>query len=94
MPFCEVKGIPLFYSDQGQGECLVLLHGLGQNITSWENQIRELALAYRVVSLDLRGHGQSGDNEETITINLLAEDLAELLAYLEIKRVHLCGLSM
>ena len=51
--------IELNYYDQGSGEPLVLIHGLGGKAASWRFQLEALSNNYRVLAMDLRGHGQS-----------------------------------
>ena len=87
--------IDLAYTDRGAGEALILIHGLGGNCWSWGQQIEELSQAYRVIALDLRGHGQSGyRSEEAISIRSLADDVISLLHGLGIEQGHFCGHSL
>jgi 3-oxoadipate enol-lactonase len=87
--------INMSYIEAGTGETLVLIHGLGGHAAGWERQIEELSSSYRVIALDLRGHGNSEYRaEEGITIRAFADDLAALLRGLEVGRAHVCGNSM
>jgi 3-oxoadipate enol-lactonase len=87
--------IELAYSDGGAGEALILIHGLGGGGRSWCRQIEELSQAYRVIALDLRGHGQSGHRaEEAISIRSLAAEVISLLHGLGIEQGHFCGHSL
>ncbi len=87
--------IDLAYHEQGQGEVLVLIHGLGANATGWRDQVAELSAACRVIAPDLRGHGGSGHRpEEPITIRALADDVVALLKGLGLGRAHVCGNSL
>jgi 3-oxoadipate enol-lactonase len=94
VPISEVNGITMHYLDEGQGEVLLFVHGLGEDCTSWSDQVKCLSPDYRVICPDLRGHGRSGYNNQEITIKLLAEDLVVLLDQLNIDQVHFCGLSL
>jgi pimeloyl-ACP methyl ester carboxylesterase len=49
----------LHYEEYGQGEPLVLLHGLGSSSQDWELQVPALSRHYRVILMDIRGHGRS-----------------------------------
>jgi pimeloyl-ACP methyl ester carboxylesterase len=83
------------YYDGGAGETLVLIHGLGANAAGWVEQIEELSTSYRVVAMDLRGHGGSGHRpEEPATIRAYADDIAALLKGLRVDRAHVCGNSL
>lgn len=87
--------IDLAYHDQGQGEVLVLIHGLGANATAWRDQMAELSAACRVIAPDLRGHGDSGQRpEEPITVRAFADDVIALLKGLDVGRAHVCGNSL
>jgi 3-oxoadipate enol-lactonase len=87
--------IDLNYYDQGSGEALILIHGLGGKGDRWRFQIEALSKDYRVIALDLRGHGQSGYRlEEPITIKAFADDVITLMTGLGLDQAHFCGLSM
>jgi 3-oxoadipate enol-lactonase len=87
--------IDLAYADCGTGEALILIHGLGANAWSWREQLEELSQVYRVVALDLRGHGNSGHRpEEGVTIRAFADDIIALGKGLGLERAHVCGNSL
>lgn len=87
--------IEMAYTDQGAGEALVLIHGLGGSSRSWRGQASELAQTCRVIAVDLRGHGQTGHRlEEAVSIRVLAEDVLALLRHLGIRKGHFCGHSL
>jgi pimeloyl-ACP methyl ester carboxylesterase len=81
--FTASDGVRIAYSDEGEGRPLVLLHGLMANAGFFESQ-RELANAFRIVAIDLRGHGRSPAGNRPPTIRRLAEDVAELAVALEL----------
>ena len=78
----------------GQGEPLLFIHGLGSSIRDWENQIPYFSERYRVVALDLRGHGKSDKPRGPYSSMLFAEDIAELVRSLGIGPAHVVGLSL
>lgn len=82
----------MHYLDEGKGEVLVLIHGLGSKKESWKHQM-ELSDKYRLIVPDLRGHGES-DVTENISIPQFARDVIALLEKLNIEKAHFCGLSM
>lgn len=90
----RTNDIELFYEVQGEGEPLVLLHGLGSSTWDWEPQVPEFSKNYRVVSLDLRGHGRSDKPLGPYTIPMFAADTAGLLNVLGIESAHIVGLSL
>lgn len=94
MQKAKVNGIDLSYRDQGQGPALVFIHGLGENAASWDGQTEFFSRTFRTITPDLRGHAQSGDGEEFITMALMAKDIIALLKSLNIEKAHFVGLSM
>jgi 3-oxoadipate enol-lactonase len=82
----------LNYLDVGKGEELVLIHGLGNRIQAWAPQL-ELASQYRLIIIELRGHGYSPKIED-IHVEAFAKDIIEVLDELEIKKAHFIGLSL
>lgn len=91
---CMVNGIQMYYEDQGAGPVVVFIHGLGENSASWEHQIKFFRQTFRVIAMDLRGHGRSDDGKEFITMKSFAEDVVALLNQLQIAKAHFIGHSM
>jgi 3-oxoadipate enol-lactonase len=92
---CHFPCLELSYMEQGAGEALILIHGLGATADSWRLQVEALSANYRVIAMDLRGHGQSGYRaEEPLTIRTLATDVMALVQNLGIAQAHFCGISM
>lgn len=91
--FTASDGAQIAYWDEGEGRPLVLLHGLMAHSGFFERQ-RELAGQFRIVRVDLRGHGLSLARHESLTIHRLADDVAELAASLEIEGAVGIGWSL
>ena len=91
--FFDSDGLKLRYFECGEGEPLILIHGLGDCIEGWTFQYDELSEHFRVVALDLRGFGMS-DVPDEITIADFAVDVKNLMDHLELSRANLLGLSM
>ena len=88
-------GLPIVYEVRGAGEhTLVLVHCWACNRTFWREQVEVLAQDYRVVTLDLGGHGESGKNREPWTVIGLAGDVQAVVDRLELKQFLLIGHSM
>lgn len=94
MSYFEHRGCKLFYEEHGQGTPVVLIHGLGSSALDWEMQIPALAAHYRVVAMDVRGHGRSQKPHERYSIAGFADDVAALIEHLQLAPVHLIGISM
>lgn len=81
--------------DEGEGPPILFAHGFPLNHSMWQGQIDVLSAQHRVIAPDLRGFGESGVTEGTITMEELADDLNLLLDVMEITdKITYCGLSM
>lgn len=94
MAFFEHNDCSLHYEEYGQGVPLLLLHGLGSSGLDWEYQIPAFSAHYRVITLDLRGHGRSDKPRERYSIKAFSADVEALIEHLHLGPVHLVGLSM
>ncbi|MFK3970371.1 alpha/beta fold hydrolase [Pseudomonas sp. NPDC087358] len=94
MPFFEHEGCSLHYQEYGHGSPILLVHGLGSSCQDWEYQIPALAAHYRVIAVDVRGHGRSDKPRERYSIAGFSADIEALLDHLQAGPVHLVGLSM
>lgn len=90
----RINDIDLAYSDEGQGPPVVFLHAFPLNRTTWAPQVAALSDRYRVVTIDLRGHGESDAPMWRYTLDQFAEDVRSLLEHLGIARATFVGLSM
>ena len=88
------KGIPVFYSDDGLGDAVVLLHGFLENTSMWNKIIPHISRGNRVISVDLMGHGNTGCLGYIHTMEDMAEAVQAVLAHLDIKRAIFIGHSM
>ncbi len=89
-----INGIQLAYTDEGRGTPIVFLHAFPLNRTMWEPQVRALSGQFRVITVDLRGHGESDAQLWNFPLSLYADDVHGLLDHLKIARAVLVGLSM
>lgn len=95
MPFFTVDGQALHYSDQGTGPAVLLASSYLWGQTMWAPQIVALSQHYRVIALDLWGHGESGPlPDSTRSLDDLARQALALLDHLDIEKVTLVGLSV
>jgi pimeloyl-ACP methyl ester carboxylesterase len=88
------NGIEINYELSGQGDCLVLIHGFSDNLTMWYNQIPGFSKQYKVLSYDVRGHGETETPEGNYSMELFADDLYTLLKNLKIDKACVLGYSM
>lgn len=95
--FTTDDGARIHYEEQGSGRPVVPIHGWDANHRFFHKQVPALAERYRVVTFDLRGHGESERSEKTeqgLTIQRCAKDVAGLIDALGLKDVTLVGWSM
>ncbi|MEW6543026.1 MAG: alpha/beta fold hydrolase [Nitrospirota bacterium] len=90
----QINGITLAYDDRGTGLPLVFLHAFPFNRTMWEPQLKGLSDRFRVVTVDLRGHGESDAPLWHYTMDQFADDVKGLLDHLAVEQAVLAGLSM
>ncbi|WP_333877816.1 alpha/beta fold hydrolase [Flavobacterium sp.] len=88
------KNTKIAYTDQGKGTAVVLLHGFLENQTMWDAFVPELSKKYRVITLDLLGHGQTECLGYVHTMEDQADMVFALCAFLKIRKVVLVGHSM
>lgn len=93
--FAEINNIKMHYEDVGKGMPLVFIHGLGEWSQSWHHQVGYFKKQYRVITVDLRFHGQStNDDAVTITMALFTKDVMDLMDRLGIQKAVYIGHSM
>ena len=96
MPAIAVNGLDIAYLDQGSGEVVFMVHGFGGHKNVWDLQLPALISRYRVISIDMRGHGDSAkpQGDEHYSPALVASDVLAIMDSLGIGRVRFVGLSM
>jgi pimeloyl-ACP methyl ester carboxylesterase len=88
-------GVPIHYSVQGKGDpALVFIHCWACNRHFWDNQVAEFSRTYRVVTIDLPGHGESGKERKSYSVESYGDDVKTVVTKLNLKRVVLVGSSM
>jgi sigma-B regulation protein RsbQ len=87
--------VPIRYAVQGKGEpALVFIHCWSCDRNLWENQVPVFAKQYRVVTIDLPGHGEAGQDRKKWSVESFADDVNTVITKLNLKRVVLIGSSM
>lgn len=95
LPFVHVNGIDMFYESHGEGEPLFLIHGaFGTHETHWRTQVPFFSEHFRVVSMDLRGHGVTANPTDELSVEMFAADIAEMISALRLKPAHIFGFSL
>ena len=94
MPHVRVSDIELYYQQAGEGPPVLLVHHFFGTVESWAAVREPLRRHFRVVSVDLRGHGRSSPSQETLTVEQFVADFVTLLRELDISSLHLVGASI
>ncbi|MEE8470206.1 MAG: alpha/beta hydrolase [Dehalococcoidia bacterium] len=94
MPTARIGDINVYYETYGEGQPLLLIAGLGADLTGWILQIPEFSRKYRVIVFDSRGSGRTDAPDMPYSIEMLADDTAGLLDALGVEKAHILGLSM
>ncbi|SOC25156.1 pimeloyl-ACP methyl ester carboxylesterase [Ureibacillus xyleni] len=95
MPKVEFDNVQIHYEVRGHGVPILFLHGLGASWKMWAPQIDFFSPKYKMIMLDLRGHGSSTKTfpDNKFTARVMAEDVKNVLDALKITKTHLVGLS-
>ena len=95
MPFAEVRGARLFFTDEGvDAEPMLFVHGFSCDSHDWSWQLPHFAVTHRVVAVDLRGHGRSSAPEGGYELSSLVADVAALVDLLRCGPVVAIGHSL
>jgi pimeloyl-ACP methyl ester carboxylesterase len=94
MPTIKVGDISIYYEVHGEGEPLLLISGLGRDLTAWMFQTPEFSKKYRVIAFDNRGIGRTDAPDMPYSTEMMANDTVGLMNALSIEETHILGLSM
>lgn len=94
MPTVRSNGVSLYYETRGRGKPLLLIGGLGLDITDLERMVAELAKGRKVIAFDNRGAGRSDKPDAPYTVEMMAEDAFGLLEALGVEKADVLGISM
>lgn len=94
LKYLELHGDRVAYRDAGDGETVLLIHGMAGSSDTWRAMIPQLARKYRVVAPDLLGHGQSDKPRGDYSLGAFAVWLRDLLDELGVTRATIVGQSL
>jgi len=94
MAFVNNQGTKIYWDEQGSGEPILLIMGLGYASCMWHRTRPVLSATYRTIAFDNRGVGQSDVPPGPYSIAAMASDAAAVLDAVGIGRAHVFGVSM
>jgi len=91
----SIDGVEISFEISGEGDvALVFVHGWSCDKSYWKNQVDLFSKNYKVITVDLAGHGQSGLEREDYKVEFFGEYVAAVVDYLKLNKVVLIGHSM
>src|ERR1700750_2858730 len=94
MAFFRRDGMSIHYLARGEGEPVLLIHGLGCSGADWAFQVAALERRFRVIVPDLPGSGHSSPPENGYDIAEFAKILWKLMDHLHIGKTNIVGFSL
>lgn len=96
MPTINRDGVNIYYEDHGTGPAVLLSHGYSATTRMWAGQVEALKDRYRVITWDMRGHGQSDspDDPKAYSEAAAVDDIAGILNHLGVDKAVIGGLSL
>jgi pimeloyl-ACP methyl ester carboxylesterase len=91
---CLFKNETVTFYDKGKGKAVVLLHGFLGSHKIWEQTIENLSTSYRVIAIDLPGHGGTANFGYAHSMDLMAKCVKAVMDHLRLKKYVLVGHSM
>jgi pimeloyl-ACP methyl ester carboxylesterase len=94
LQFRTIHGYRRAFRIAGSGPVILLIHGIGDNSTTWAAVQAKLAQRFTVIAVDLLGHGQSDKPRADYSVAAYANGMRDLLSVLDIERVTVIGHSL
>lgn len=94
MPYAEFKKIKIKYSDSGKGRVIVLIHGFLGSHEVWADLSKPLSKKFRVIAIDLPGHGETPCIGYYHSMELMAQSIKAVLDKIKVRRYVLAGHSI
>ena len=91
--YYDIRGIKMYCEIYGKGKPLLLIHGNGGSISSFNKTIPYFAKKYTVIATDSRAHGKSTDANDSLSFEMMADDEAALLDAMRIDFAYVVGWS-
>jgi pimeloyl-ACP methyl ester carboxylesterase len=91
--YYDIRGFRMYAETYGQGQPLLIIHGNGGSISAFVNQIPYFSKKYKVIVADSRAQGNSKDDADSLSYEMMADDYAALLDDMKIDSAYVIGWS-
>lgn len=91
--FADLRGVKLYYEVYGAGSPVLFIHGNGGSMHDFRHQLGAFAKSYKVILVDSRAQGKSKDAGDSLSYEMMADDLHALLEHLKIDSCNVVGWS-
>jgi pimeloyl-ACP methyl ester carboxylesterase len=91
--YADIRGFKMYYEIYGKGKPLLIIHGNGGSINNFQYQIPYFSKSYQVIVADSRAQGKSRDDADSLSYEMMADDLSALLDYLKLDSCFVIGWS-
>ncbi len=92
--YADFRNIKVRFTDKGKGRALVLIHGFPESLEIWNELGGKLSKRFRVISIDLPGHGETPSIGYVHSMDLMAECVKAVLDFLQLRKYVVVGHSM
>jgi 3-oxoadipate enol-lactonase len=94
MPYAQNKGAKLYYEVSGEGPAMILVHAMPFDHSLWVYQVPRFSTWFRVINMDVRGHGRSSNIHEPYSFTDMSDDVLAVLKAEGVDRCILQGVSI
>lgn len=91
--FADLRGVKLYYEVYGEGAPVLFIHGNGGSMHDFRHQLNAFAKSYKVILVDSRAQGRSKDTGDSLSYEMMADDIHALLEHLKIESCNVVGWS-
>jgi len=91
--YIDVDGVNVHYYEEGYGTPVIFLHGIGQSMYTFRNNLKDFSACFRVIALDLLGHGGTDGNDSDLLIENYSDFLLSFMNTLNIEQAHFFAFS-
>jgi pimeloyl-ACP methyl ester carboxylesterase len=91
--YYDIRGFKMYAETYGQGQPLLIIHGNGGSISNFSNQVPYFSKKYKVILADSRAQGKSADPGDSLSYEMMADDLSALLDAMKVDSAFVIGWS-